>query len=176
MMGKFFFDPRKAGTAPTARTAFLQPLQGDHQGLEMALPPEENSPDFLPSRLVLEKFLHRLDAYALYHYLDAHGLPVSISDPPLRAALGEIPFVEVVTEVWLEDPATLPQARKLMERRDKGLQGVRGAAWTCRGWSANAVKILLAPSFSALRRSVFIFMLSWAGTNKITPYGQSIVP
>ena len=71
-------------------------------------------------RLVLERFLNRMEAYAYYHYLDANGIAVSISDPPLTAAMGEIPFVEITTLLYLENPAQLDEARSLIHHYRSG--------------------------------------------------------
>jgi hypothetical protein len=87
----------------------------------------------LPSRIVLERCLSPVDAFALFHYLDAQGLPVSMQDRPLRAAIGEIPFVEVTTALFLHDPARLSEALELIAHYRSGLPGVRGAMWVCRG-------------------------------------------
>ena len=80
---------------------------------------------------VLERFLNRMEAYAYYHYLDANGIAVSIGDRPLTAAMGEIPFLEVTTLLYLENPAQLDEARSLMHHYRSGLPGVRGATWIC---------------------------------------------
>lgn len=85
----------------------------------------------MPIRVVLERFLNRMEAYAAFHYLDAQGVPVSIRDRPLSAAMGEIPFVEITTLLYLDDPARLDEARGLLEHYRSGLPGVRGAAWVC---------------------------------------------
>jgi len=86
----------------------------------------------LPSnRIVLDRFLNRMEAYALYYFLDSRGVPVSVDDRPLSAAMGEIPFVEITTALVLEDPAWLEEARALMAHFRSGLPGIRGVAWTC---------------------------------------------
>ena len=84
-----------------------------------------------PRRIVLERCLHPLDAFALYHYLDAQGLPVSLQERPLRSAIGEIPFLEVTTLLLLEDPARLGEAQTMIAHYRSGLPGVRGSAWLC---------------------------------------------
>jgi hypothetical protein len=85
------------------------------------------------ARILLEKLLDKVEAFALLHYLDAHGVPVSLSEPPLRSAMGEIPFLETATELYLHDPACLAEARELIERFRRGPQGVRGSIWKCPG-------------------------------------------
>ena len=85
------------------------------------------------NRIVLERFLNRMDAYALYHFLDANGLPVSIMDPPLTSAMGEIPFVEITTSLFLDDSSQLDEAQALIAHYRSGLPGIRGVAWTCPG-------------------------------------------
>lgn len=84
-----------------------------------------------PHRIVLERCLNSMDAFALYHYLDAQGLPVSVQEAPLRSAMGEIPFVEITTALYLHDPSRLAEAQALIAHYRDGLPGVRGAAWTC---------------------------------------------
>lgn len=82
-------------------------------------------------RIVLERCLNRMEAFALYHYLDAQGVPVSVQDRPLQSAMGEIPFVEITTALYLDDPERLTEARDLIAHYRSGLPGVRGVAWTC---------------------------------------------
>jgi hypothetical protein len=86
-----------------------------------------------PSRIVLERFLNPMDAFAVYHYLDAQGVPVTLHERPLRSAIGEIPFVEVTTTLTLDDPARLAEAQELIRHFRSGLPGVRGATWVCPG-------------------------------------------
>ncbi len=85
------------------------------------------------SRLLLEKLIDKVEAFALVHYLDAHGIPVSLSEPPLRGALGEIPFLETATELYLHDSSRLEEARALIERFRREPRGVRGTVWACPG-------------------------------------------
>lgn len=85
------------------------------------------------SRILLEKLLNRVEAFALVHYLDAHGVSATLAEPPLRAALGEIPFLETATELFLNDPDQWEQARALIERYRNGPTGVRGSIWKCPG-------------------------------------------
>lgn len=90
----------------------------------------EESP---PARILLEKLLDRVEAFALVHYLDAHGMPVTLSEPHLGAALGEIPFLETSAELYLHDPAHLKEARALIRRYREGPAAVRGPIWRCEG-------------------------------------------
>ena len=69
-----------------------------------------------PSRVPLEKLIDPIHAFALFHYLDANGIAVSLSEPPLRSALGEIPYLEAPTTLFLEDPGQLQRARQLIRR------------------------------------------------------------
>lgn len=85
----------------------------------------------ISNRIVLERFLNRMEAYALYCFLDSRGIPVSVSDAPLSLAMGEIPFVEITTALMLEDSEMLEEAQSLMQQFRSGLPGVRGAAWIC---------------------------------------------
>ena len=84
-----------------------------------------------PSRVILERFINSMEAYLVYHFLDSRGLPVSISERPLQSAMGEIPFVEITTSIYLEDVSRFQEAQELIEHYRSGLPGVRGAAWTC---------------------------------------------
>src|SRR5262245_28083759 len=86
-----------------------------------------------PALTLLERVTSPVEAFALYHYLSSHGLPVRLWERPLRAALGEIPFLEAATELYLEDAARLEEARDLIHRYREGREGVRGAVWTCPG-------------------------------------------
>ena len=84
-----------------------------------------------PRRILLEQLLDQVQAFALYHYLDAHGIPVSLPEQPLRAALGEIPFLEAPLRLYLDDPARLNEARDLIRRFQAGPAPVRGTVWQC---------------------------------------------
>ena len=86
-----------------------------------------------PSRILLEKLLDRVQAFALVHYLDAHGIAVTLAEPPLRAALGEIPFLETAAELFLDDPDQWDEAQALIRRYREGPEPVRGAIWLCPG-------------------------------------------
>ncbi len=84
-------------------------------------------------RILLEKLLDRVEAFALVHYLDAHGLPVTLAEPPLRSALGEIPFLETASELILDDASRLEEARALIENYRGKSPAVRGSVWQCPG-------------------------------------------
>ena len=86
-----------------------------------------------PGQILLEKLLDRMEAFALAHYLDAHGLPVTLAEPPLRGAMGEIPFLETSSELFLNDASRLEEARVLIERFRNDEPGVRGTVWECPG-------------------------------------------
>ena len=82
-------------------------------------------------RVLLEKLIDPVQAFALYHYLDAHGIAVSLVDPPLRAALGEIPYLEVPVTLFLNDPGQTGRARELIRRFRAGPPPIRGVIWRC---------------------------------------------
>jgi hypothetical protein len=82
-------------------------------------------------RVLLERELDPVRAFALAHYLDAHGIPVFLAERPLSGAMGEIPFQEIPAEIYLEDASRLNDARELIRRFRLGPQGVRGAVWRC---------------------------------------------
>jgi len=82
-------------------------------------------------RVLLEKLIDPVQAFALFHYLDAHGVPVSMVEPPLRAALGEIPYLETPTVLYLEDAGQVRRARELIRRFREGPGPIRGVIWRC---------------------------------------------
>jgi hypothetical protein len=82
-------------------------------------------------RILLERELDPVRAFALVHYLDAQGIPVSLAEAPLRGAMGEIPFQEIPAEIYLEDPALLAEARRLIAAFRAGPGPVRGTVWRC---------------------------------------------
>lgn len=82
-------------------------------------------------RVPLEQVTDPVYAFALYHYLDAHGVPVSLSEPPARFALGEIPYLEVPYTLFLHDPDQYSRARGLIERYRRGPGPIRGVIWVC---------------------------------------------
>ena len=83
------------------------------------------------SRMVLEKLIDPVQAFAMYHYLDAHGVRVTMGERPLRAALGEIPYLEMPFTLYLDDPGQLSRARELVERYREGPGPIRGTIWSC---------------------------------------------
>ncbi|MFI5401072.1 MAG: DUF2007 domain-containing protein [SAR324 cluster bacterium] len=85
-----------------------------------------------PARILLERCVDPVDGFGLQHFLKAHGIPVSLSDNPLRLALGDIPFTDAAAELYLENPAQEAEARALIERYRSGFVGAWGPAWTCR--------------------------------------------
>lgn len=88
--------------------------------------PREN-----PYRVELEKLIDPVHAFALSHYLDANGIRVHLSDPPLRCALGEIPYLEAPLTLFLDDPDQMQAARRLIRRFREGPGPVRGVIWRC---------------------------------------------
>lgn len=108
-----------------AGAAGTRPGQGPPANRPFPMQPAE------PGRVLLEKLLDKIEAFALVHYLDAHGIPVSITEPPLRGAMGEIPFLETATELYLHDSSRIEEARALIARYRSGSPGVRGAVWRC---------------------------------------------
>ena len=86
-----------------------------------------------PSSVLLEKLLNRVEAFALVHYLNANGVSATLAEPPLRAALGEIPFLETATELFLDDAAQWDEAQALIRQFRGGPAPVRGSVWTCTG-------------------------------------------
>jgi hypothetical protein len=86
-----------------------------------------------PSRrsVVLERVTDNIEAFGLVSFLSAQGIPVSLRYSPLSAAMGDIPFAEAATEVVLEDPSRMAEAKEWVERYWSGYFGIRGTAWVC---------------------------------------------
>ena len=84
-----------------------------------------------PPPILLEKLLNRLEAFALVHYLDAHGISVTLAESPLRSAMGEIPFLETAAELFLDDPDQWNEAQALIRDYRAGPAPVRGPIWNC---------------------------------------------
>jgi hypothetical protein len=72
-----------------------------------------------------------VQAFALYHYLDAHGVSVSLQEPLLRTALGEIPYLEAPIMLYLHDAGQMRRARELIRQFRRGPAAVRGVIWRC---------------------------------------------
>jgi hypothetical protein len=81
--------------------------------------------------VLLERVTDAVQAFSLVHFLTAEGLPVRLRERALRLALGEIPFLEAASELYLDDPSRLDEARALIARYRSGYLGPRGAAWVC---------------------------------------------
>lgn len=81
--------------------------------------------------VVLERILRPLEAYPLLHFLEGHGLPVRLVESALRSALGEIPFLETGSVIYLDDPEREEEARALLAKYRSGPVGVRGTIWKC---------------------------------------------
>lgn len=82
-------------------------------------------------RLLLERLIDPVQAFALFHFLDAYGMQVSLVEPPLRAALGEIPYLETPSLIFLEETGQLRRARDLVRRFREGPGPIRGVLWRC---------------------------------------------
>ena len=89
--------------------------------------------DSRPRPILLERMTDPIQAFSLLHFLISQGVPVRLDERPLKLALGEIPFLEAASELYLEDPDRLEEARTLIARYRSGYLGVRGEAWTCSG-------------------------------------------
>jgi hypothetical protein len=87
--------------------------------------------DISSGPVLLASLTDSIEAFALVHFLDAQGLPVILRERPLKIALGEIPFVEAAAELYLNDPARLEEAKRLIERYRAGYAGTFGRSWTC---------------------------------------------
>jgi hypothetical protein len=81
--------------------------------------------------ILLDRVPNAVEAFALFHFLDSQGLPVRLRERPLTIALGEIPFMEAASEIYLDDPERLDEAQRLIERYRSGYAGAFGRPWTC---------------------------------------------
>lgn len=71
-------------------------------------------------------------ALMLKEMLQAEGVDCLIRNEELFAAMGEIPFIECLPELWVIDDEVYPRARTLLEAwlRD---ETEPGPPWTCPG-------------------------------------------
>ena len=83
------------------------------------------------SKILLETIHDRVQAFALFHFLDARGFPVTLAETPLQGVLGEIPFLETGARLYLHDPAQETNARQAIRDYYASPGGVRGAMWVC---------------------------------------------
>ena len=88
-------------------------------------------PSVPPNNILLEKLIDRVQAFALYHFLDSQGFPVHLEETPLQGVLGEIPFLETGAKLYLLDPTLETEARQALQRYYAAPEGVRGALWKC---------------------------------------------
>ncbi len=84
-----------------------------------------------PGRILLEKLLNRMEAFSLFHFLDANGIAVDLQESFLKSALGEIPFLETAAKLYLLDPTQMDEARGLIRRFRENPASVRGLVWQC---------------------------------------------
>jgi hypothetical protein len=54
------------------------------------------------------------DAYLLLHLLAEKGVKAHVLNENAQGGLGEIPFTHTYPEIWIEDEADLPTARKVI--------------------------------------------------------------
>jgi hypothetical protein len=71
----------------------------------------------------------RAEAGLLKELLEREGIACLIRNEHLFAALGEIPFLECLPELWLVDDEVWPRARLLLDSWLKNEEG--GLSWTC---------------------------------------------
>lgn len=62
--------------------------------------------------------------------LEHHGIACVIKNEQLSGALGEIPFLECLPELWVLDDADLARAKRLIEQQR---EPIAGPAWRCPG-------------------------------------------
>ncbi len=71
----------------------------------------------------------RAEAGLLKELLEQEGVACLIRNEQLFAALGEIPFLECLPELWVVDDDVWPRARQLLINWFKNDENA--AAWTC---------------------------------------------
>lgn len=55
-----------------------------------------------------------IDAQLLADTLHSHGIPARVLNAHAAGALGEIPFIDALPEVWVGDPADLARAASVV--------------------------------------------------------------
>ena len=97
-------------------------------------PPNQHlMPPAPPNAILLETLTDRVQAFALYHFLDARGFLVHLEETPLQGVLGEIPFLETGARLYLLEPTHEPQARAAIADYYARPAGIRGTLWECPG-------------------------------------------
>ena len=71
----------------------------------------------------------RAEAGLIKELLEREGIVCLIRNEQLFAALGEIPFLECLPELWLVDDEVWPRAKLLLDSWLKNETG--GLSWTC---------------------------------------------
>ena len=89
-------------------------------------------PAVRPTHILLERLTNQGEAFALYHYLDSKGFAVKLEESPLRGMMGEIPFLETATKLFLLEPEREAEARKTLAEFRSEPQGIRGTVWKCK--------------------------------------------
>jgi hypothetical protein len=67
----------------------------------------------------------------LKNLLEQSGIACTIRNEQLCGALGEIPFLECLPELWVLEDAAVPQALRVIEDFDATAEAA--ADWSCRG-------------------------------------------
>ncbi|HEU4617621.1 MAG TPA: DUF2007 domain-containing protein [Gammaproteobacteria bacterium] len=66
----------------------------------------------------------------LKNVLEQHGIACFIKHEQLSGALGEIPFLDCLPELWILDDAEWPRATRLIAQQREPVAA--GPAWSCR--------------------------------------------
>ena len=74
-------------------------------------------------------FKERAQAGLLRNLLEAEGVSCILRNEPLSAALGEIPFLECLPELWVVDDEVWPRAKTLLDNWLK--EQLSSSSWTC---------------------------------------------
>ena len=71
-----------------------------------------------------------VDIGHLKNVLEQHGIRCTIRNEQLSGALGEVPFLECLPELWVLDETRVEEARRLIESQQAPAED--GAPWRCR--------------------------------------------
>ena len=81
-------------------------------------------------KLLSFAFNERVQAGLLKELLEQEGIRCLIRNEQLFSAMGEIPFLECLPELWVVDDEVYPRARQLLQNWLKDAQAESGT-WRC---------------------------------------------
>ena len=77
--------------------------------------------------LKVHSSLTTMEIYNLKNMLESRGIQCEIRGEHLQAGLGELPFTECWTELWIVDDSMKEMAERIIE----GGEGRQRTSWTC---------------------------------------------